>query len=48
MIQISVSSCRFKSVKIYGTITPKTGRYTQGSKGLRFLSVFKFGDVVTW
>ncbi len=37
-----------KSVKRFGSINPKTDRYTQGSKGLGFLSVFKFGDIVTW
>jgi len=37
-----------KSKKRFGTKNPKTGRYTQGSKGLGFLSVFKFGDIVTW
>ncbi len=37
-----------KSTKKYGQINPKTGRYIQGSKGLGFLSVFKFGDVVKW
>jgi len=37
-----------KSSKIYGSINPQTRRYIQGSKGLGFLSVFKFGDIVTW
>lgn len=37
-----------KSTKKYGAINPKTDRYIQGSKGLGFLSVFKFGDIVTW
>ena len=37
-----------KSAKRYGSINPQTGRYIQGSKGLGFLSVFKFGDIVTW
>ena len=35
-----------KSTKHYGKLI--NGRYIQGSKGLGFLSVFKFGDVVTW
>lgn len=35
------------STKKYGEIN-EYGRYTQGSKGLGFLSVFKFGKVVTW
>lgn len=35
-----------KSTKSYGKLV--NGRYIQGSKGLGFLSVFKFGDVVTW
>ena len=35
-----------KSTKCYGKLV--NGRYIQGSKGLGFLSVFKFGDVVTW
>lgn len=35
------------SKKIYGKIN-EHGRITQGSKGLGFLSVFKFGDYVTW
>ncbi len=35
------------SEKQYGTIN-KYGRYTQGSKGLGFLSVFKFGTNVLW
>lgn len=37
-----------KSTKKYGEMNPKTGRYIQGSKGLGFLSVFKFGDIVKW
>jgi len=37
-----------KSTKKYGSIHPKTGRYIQGSKGLGFLAVFKFGNVVKW
>lgn len=36
-----------KSEKKYGSIN-QYNRYTQGSKGLGFLSVFKFGDKVTW
>jgi len=36
-----------KSTKKYGEIN-KHGRYTQGSKGLGFLSVFKFGNHVSW
>ncbi|APF26119.1 histidine kinase-, DNA gyrase B-, and HSP90-like ATPase family protein [Clostridium sporogenes] len=35
------------SEKKYGKIN-EYGRYTQGSKGLGFLSVFKFGDYVVW
>lgn len=35
------------SKKEYGKIN-EYGRFTQGSKGLGFLSVFKFGDYVTW
>ncbi|MFL1674431.1 ATP-binding protein [Paenibacillus dendritiformis] len=35
-----------KSNKTYGSIV--NNRYVQGSKGLGFLSVFKFGDIVTW
>ncbi|WP_081819837.1 ATP-binding protein [Paenibacillus sp. UNC217MF] len=35
-----------KSNKKYGSIV--NNRFVQGSKGLGFLSVFKFGDVVTW
>ncbi len=35
------------SEKRYGEIN-KYGRYTQGSKGLGFLSVFKFGTNVLW
>jgi hypothetical protein len=35
------------SKKRYGEIN-KHKRYTQGSKGLGFLSVFKFGERVTW
>lgn len=37
-----------KSTKKYGTIHPRTKRRTQGSKGLGFLSVFKFGSYVVW
>lgn len=37
-----------KSTKEYGTINPDTNRRTQGSKGLGFLSVFKFGSRVIW
>lgn len=36
------------STKQYGSINPETGRRIQGSKGLGFLSAFKFGDVVSW
>ncbi len=36
-----------KSNKMYGKVN-KHGRITQGSKGLGFLSVFKFGKKVTW
>lgn len=36
-----------KSEKKYG-VKNEYGRYTQGSKGLGFLSVFKFGENVTW
>jgi len=36
-----------KSEKKYGTIS-KYDRYIQGSKGLGFLAVFKFGEEVTW
>lgn len=36
-----------KSNKKYAQINER-GRYIQGSKGLGFLSVFKFGNVVTW
>lgn len=36
-----------KSIKKYGEVN-HYGRYTQGSKGLGFLSVFKFGNKVTW
>lgn len=36
------------SNKIYGTFNEKYQRYTQGSKGLGFLSVFKFGKKVMW
>lgn len=36
-----------KSDKKYGQIN-EYNRYTQGSKGLGFLSVFKFGSKVTW
>lgn len=35
------------SKKRYGIVN-EYGRYTQGSKGLGFLSVFKFGKYVTW
>ena len=35
------------SEKRYGELN-QYGRITQGSKGLGFLSVFKFGDKVTW
>lgn len=36
------------SNKIYGTLNQKYSRYVQGSKGLGFLSVFKFGRKVQW
>lgn len=36
------------SNKIYGKLNEKYKRYTQGSKGLGFLSVFKFGRKVKW
>lgn len=36
------------SQKHYGELNKKYNRYTQGSKGLGFLSVFKFGHQVTW
>lgn len=36
-----------KSTKNYGSIN-KYKRYTQGSKGLGFLAVFKFGQSVKW
>lgn len=36
-----------RSTKTYGELRT-TGRYTLGSKGLGFLSVFKFGNQVTW
>ena len=35
------------STKIHGSIN-EYGRITQGSKGLGFLSVFKFGKIVQW
>lgn len=37
-----------KSNKIYGKLNKKYNRYIQGSKGLGFLSVFKFGESVKW
>ena len=37
-----------KSTKSYGKFNQKYQRYTQGSKGLGFLSVFKFGKTVQW
>lgn len=37
-----------QSKKNYGTLNPHTNRYIQGSKGLGFLSVCKFGKNVTW
>jgi len=37
-----------KSNKKYGTINPVNKRYIQGSKGLGFLAVFKFGNLVRW
>lgn len=36
------------SNKIYGSLNKKYNRYVQGSKGLGFLSVFKFGHKVQW
>ena len=36
-----------KSIKKYGELR-SNGRYTLGSKGLGFLSVFKFGNQATW
>lgn len=36
------------STKRYGTIDSQSGRRVQGSKGLGFLSAFKFGNVVSW
>lgn len=36
------------SDKHFGKINPITQRYIQGSKGLGFLSVFKFGQRVKW
>ena len=36
-----------KSNKKYAHLN-ENGRYIQGSKGLGFLSVFKFGNIVTW
>lgn len=36
-----------QSEKTYG-VKNQYGRYTQGSKGLGFLSVFKFGKDVCW
>jgi len=36
-----------RSSKVYGIIN-EYGRYTQGSKGLGFLSAFKFGSIVEW
>lgn len=36
------------SNKIYGSLNEKYNRYVQGSKGLGFLSVFKFGKKVQW
>lgn len=36
------------SNKVYGKLNEKYKRYTQGSKGLGFLSVFKFGRKVKW
>lgn len=37
-----------RSTKKYGTVNEKYNRYVQGSKGLGFLSVFKFGREVCW
>jgi len=37
-----------KSIKRYGQFNKKYNRYVQGSKGLGFLSVFKFGHKVEW
>lgn len=36
------------SSKSYGKLDEQTGRYIQGSKGLGFLSAFRFGTEVTW
>ena len=36
------------SNKVYGSYNENYKRYTQGSKGLGFLSVFKFGRNVKW
>lgn len=36
------------STKRYGEINSETGRRVQGSKGLGFLSAFKFGNTVSW
>lgn len=36
------------SNKIYGSFSEKYNRFIQGSKGLGFLSVFKFGKRVQW
>ncbi len=37
-----------QSKKNYGTLNSHTNRYVQGSKGLGFLSVCKFGKIVIW
>lgn len=37
-----------KSTKKFGQFNDKYKRYVQGSKGLGFLSVFKFGHKVEW
>lgn len=36
------------STKVYGKYNEKYNRYVQGSKGLGFLSIFKFGKYVQW
>lgn len=46
LFHISISEKKFG--KLISNKESKLKRYTQGSKGLGFLSVFKFGDNVTW
>lgn len=46
LFHISISDKKFG--KLISNKESKLKRYTQGSKGLGFLSVFKFGDNVTW